>query len=641
MKTLIFLTFFTLSNLLIAQETKDECAKKASSYWDSSLNRCVLKQEAIGDRKEYEACEKETDVQKKKVCFDQLAKSEVGAISNKKLNEVSGQLAYTLALTLAGINLTSKEVTTKCKSKTIFNGVAAAGVLGELMTHQETKNKLKKLGKDYAASSDAYTSQLEAFKHLKKEQEIIIKVAKAKKNLYQGLAAGYGIVFATAMVEVVGNIPALPRCEMVKSKSTPATPAPIQSPSSTATTFLNFIFYPVYASDVASGSNPLITLFGAGALTLWAKKGLSEDVKKNLGSSKGIAVVSGLCLAISKSLMDKADEQKKEAEENIKRIDLIMSKFASSIENICPKGHDDMTDIRCYCYTRDYSKHPDRVNSSICKAEWAKKEKNYVPADSKDEVYTGVKGCMFLNGDFDESCRCKNMVDPTSKQNACYKEPVGQIDILATNGINASAAIDGINSVTQGNLAAGTFWPSTMLSSSAALSKKSLDDMTKKTNDMLKNQNKSTLPTLDQLSKESIKLARALHDAGGAQLAKSSGYNFGNGADLSGLNAAKEFITKSEPNLYDNTVTTSKSSRGIVETRKNKSPEFNFNFGKDMAKNDKQLLDDKSYMNKKYDFKDSDINTRDDVSIFKVISNRYFNSGLRRLFDDNTDENKQ
>jgi hypothetical protein len=36
---------------------------------------------------------------------------------------------------------------------------------------------------------------------------------------------------------------------------------------------------------------------------------------------------------------------------------------------------------------------------------------------------------------------------------------------------------------------------------------------------------------------------------------------------------------------------------------------------------------------KNYNFKNNDISKRDDTSIFEIISNRYVQSGLKRLFD--------
>ena len=113
--------------------------------------------------------------------------------------------------------------------------------------------------------------------------------------------------------------------------------------------------------------------------------------------------------------------KRKKALENAKKIAKIKEIFEASLGNFCPSGHEDMMNERCFCYTADGAKNMNRTNSDICNRLWAKDEKSlFAEAGSYGRTAPKKPGCMTLDRQFDQHCKCKKFIDNRAK-NACFK----------------------------------------------------------------------------------------------------------------------------------------------------------------------------------------------------------------------------
>ncbi len=74
------------------------------------------------------------------------------------------------------------------------------------------------------------------------------------------------------------------------------------------------------------------------------------------------------------------------------------------------------------------------------------------------------------------------------------------------------------------------------------------------------------------------------------------------------------------------------SGKGLGN-KKAEGKELNFNFAGDQSGAAAPVAQDFPEAQKNYNYKNSDISKNSDSSIFEIISNRYIQSGLKRLFD--------
>jgi hypothetical protein len=73
------------------------------------------------------------------------------------------------------------------------------------------------------------------------------------------------------------------------------------------------------------------------------------------------------------------------------------------------------------------------------------------------------------------------------------------------------------------------------------------------------------------------------------------------------------------------------SGKGLSKKEdKKEAMNFNFNDGPQVSHGGNVV----EYMDKKYNFKNNDISKDNGISIFEIISNRYIESGIRRLFEE-------
>lgn len=584
------------------QAEKDNCTG-ASKVWDDELNSCITNQDAIDIKDQTNAC---ADSENPDQCYMDQAQSKTGvqkgdSFQNKKIENVAQFIAGIYSV-FTMINLSAladrklKYSGNRCTSKKIFQITSAGWVAGDLFLKHLAKKNFEKLSKDYKSEQEnkenkggedsSFQAQTRAFAYLREEQEQVKDQAKKRKVLQIAVIGGYAAALGFAIKETFWPNPA----------------------------------------NVCKGEGSESEMSGEGSLM--AQTGLSYgQLLVKLGSSPQMMVAAGVMLTLNGYLIHYASQEQSRAEENIKSIDDIIDTYSDYMAGFCPDGREDLNNERCYCYQEDGNKNENRTNSAICQNLFAADDLNY--SLLQERVATAKagprQGCMTVTGQFDVDCKCRNMINNVTKQNACAKTPATGI---MTGGFGASIgapnAINTGNSLSNGASTALAKLDEGALQASAARQKKVLESLKQQSI-----KNGANLPKdsdIERLANEqAIKFNQ---DPAAQRLFNSNGIGGNSGSRPPELASAikkaeeKADFKKASTNLA--TIGTGKAAIGPG----GKNGAFKFNWDDNNGASNKV----QNFMKKKYDYKDNDIVKRDDVSLWNVISNRYQTSGLRRLF---------
>lgn len=366
------------------------------------------------------------------------------------------------------------------------------------------------------------------------------------------------------------------------------------------------------------------------------KEVIGEGMSKKLGdffdSPPGILLVSSMATVYSGTLYSAAAEQEKEAEDNIKKIDRIMAEFKDSYIFYCPNGREDLTNAECYCYLPKGGENPDRTKSKTCVDLWAK---NKYRLNALAGEYKGISkfvdpaGCLTISGQFDENCKCKKFVDAKGG-NACMKS----VSVSIPSGMTA-AMMNGTGLKDVMQLAANTGNGNPMFGNfgnGLGLKAISTDNLKKTMFQKLipASANGSGLSILNESNVDKLANAMIGEKNIAAAMSNSSSATGVASSELSDKGAAsllKTAASKAGLESYG-------SGRGLQNKKAEAKDGLNFNFMGDTANAGASQAQNFPEVEKNYNYKGSDISKASDTSIFEIISNRYIQSGLKRLFDE-------
>ena len=192
-----------------------ECKKNTAKVWDSKLNRCVGKQQAIDTRNEAKACDALTDVTAKQNCHLKIAEKNTGLNSDtgSLYTGNSGSMLINGAATIYGaysvlgwFNSTAKTKgeNSACMSKKILGITGAAGIASDIYLKMKAKKTVKVLEGKFMLDkkNTAYEAQIKALEYLKVEQETVAEIAGMEKKRNMLLMVGYGLATGWAVYEL-------------------------------------------------------------------------------------------------------------------------------------------------------------------------------------------------------------------------------------------------------------------------------------------------------------------------------------------------------------------------------------------------------------------------------------------------------
>lgn len=380
-----------------------------------------------------------------------------------------------------------------------------------------------------------------------------------------------------------------------------------------------------------------ITLSSFSAST--AQAASLDGIKKMLNSHLGVIIVSGIGMVYSGVLYKGAAEQEEQAKKNIEDIDKIIATFQDSYGAFCPQGRDDLKKPDCYCYTDKGAKNSNRTNSQVCKDLWSKNDYKLAAAATdyrSKQANTNPTGCVKMDNTFDENCQCKKLIN-SKGENACKKSTsITTIQDGYAPGIVTSTNLKDLekiaNDVAQGNASLESI-------DLSALTAKAIQNrnIANQLRTKLNGEKKTNIPLFDE--KNSVPFAKAL--IGEKNYNNAQGSALGSIASSLGptgnatLDSAIAKAKANNPNLD-----LAGSGNGLANSKSNeksKGMDFNFDSSQDGSTGGGVIG---GFEEKKYKYTNSDINTNEDISIFEVINNRYVQSGLRRLFEETPEKQK-
>lgn len=362
--------------------------------------------------------------------------------------------------------------------------------------------------------------------------------------------------------------------------------------------------------------------------------GTSESIGKFMSSPLGIMIVSSIGGLNAGVLYNAAKQQEDESEANIRKIDKILTSYKDSWQGFCPNGREVLAEPSCYCYLASGKQNTNRSNSKTCTDLWAKNNSILATANG---AYSGISafvdpvGCVTVNGQFDENCRCKKMLN-SKGENACKKSVSLN---TSTNVLGPGYVLSsGMNKVMQ-NLASTTSGASNLGSLSDRMLKLAIAKQGDLNNGIFQkiysDPNKKSFPQINSVN-DLVKLQGAVFKKKEmAELSKAFGTTSAYSSSNSVMPDEKAKILNAVKNKVGLEL---EGGKGLGNKADEKKPGFDLNFSDSggPGTGGAQTLD--NFPEKTYKYTNSDITTNDSVSIFEIISNRYIQSGLKRLFDD-------
>ncbi len=552
--------------------------------FNSNLNRCILTQQSVKNREDFSSCD---DVDDKESCIQAAANAKVDETEAKFHKDISAsdlkdnnKRATNSDAAFAALSgyfvYAAKGITGMTTSAKVFGATSAAGFLKNKFFEKDIEKKVKKMTEAFEeeVSNDIgmKDAQVKAFDYLEEEQKLIQGHAKKQKSFYNIVSLGYLGAMGTAI-------------------------------------------YETYTSS-------------ASCISAKPEAGESSVLSK-INCPAVLIPIAGLAAANAYKLSQSAKEQAKQAGENVEKIQDLKKKFIASIADYCPDGREDMSNPSCFCYLSDGEQNPDRSNSQICQNEWNKYQNLYVETNPTEATFDATEsaGCVYVDGKFDANCNCRKVKDKNTGQNACMKASLPDSSISALGGINTSPAISEINKTLEGQSNAGVLTPGIDALSAAANAKR--DRILEKVKGKLAERG------IKNPQKLALDHNRAMQGKFGNRLSNPLSRKMANTSlgSRSGIpKSLKKALSDIEGTSNFAAIKSPKRKKNMKKENKNEW----LDFGADSGNSSQNVLNfaKNSHMDKKYKFDNNDINEDKSASIFKVISNRYNTSGLRRLFAD-------
>jgi hypothetical protein len=634
-----FLIIFILIPSVVLAQDQATCTANTSKVWDTVLNRCVDKPETTSGRAAIDACMDPAlhpTAADKKDCQDKEAQKKAGAagqtnnkddVSSTQNNSLS-QAVQTAGTIVTAINLMAMgKISSMCSCQKALAVTALAGILTDKLMKKDIDAKLAEINSQYtlASNTTAFNAQKKALEYLQDEQKAIGDIASRESTRQTLLMLGYGTTIVLAAIDVsAGSVTgASSACWTDAASKSVTSLSDGQVTASVAASTL--------VGGALAGKGNEFT--GAAAGGLAALLSLVKGFDKTANNPWSIMAIAGVGFINATMLKGDADTQKQDAERNVATIGTILKTLQDSYVDKCPNGRDDLAVPTCYCNNADGTKNTNRTNSQTCQNLWLSSSNKIIASETNYNLNNpnnanGGVGCVAVNGQFDTNCQCKKLVDP-SGNNACMKTTANSITgpTALSQGAFANAGggtmLSAVNSLTNG----GTIPLIDLNAAKGALAKQKVMGAELFKNLLADPANKGALDPFSQSAMSKFQNS-IIAPAELAKLASSMGpTNIGS----MGGNKPTPALAKAIKQAKKSSNLELSGGQGL-NNKKVAKTEPNFNFGDAPSTGAGAVT--QNFGEKNYNFKGNDIVKNPDVSIFEIISNRYVESGLKRLFDD-------
>ncbi len=330
---------------------------------------------------------------------------------------------------------------------------------------------------------------------------------------------------------------------------------------------------------------------------------------------------AGLVLSIISAINNYFSMQ--EAQAQAAAIENVSEEFLDAISLYCPNGREDPEVPECYCMQEDGERRTDRENSETCQNMYAEMDQRF-QIESQDLILgqnTARLSCVTIDGQPDPECNCQKFTDGKTGRNACFQVP------LATGSLGNILSGTGVDEIIKdANILTGSDSTGSLGSNSNLLG--AINKLTNVGKKLLNNINnklkKNGTKTIDVSAQKVAAVMSKMKTPALLKSLKSIS------PSTNPISEQRDAILKKAKNKIKKTKASFSGGQGLSFNKaKGKKGGMNFDFDANGGGNKM-----KNFMDKKYRYKNDDIVKNDNASIWKVITNRYNNSGYPRLFED-------
>ncbi|MFT6633412.1 MAG: hypothetical protein ACJAS4_003382 [Bacteriovoracaceae bacterium] len=640
-----------------AEDSDTTCTE--GQVFDTSLNRCVLSTQTVEDKTNARNCEG-LDGDEFKDCFNQNVDKEMAEA--KSDGEVEGAtdpkksygIPAVVTLASATILLTKKDSLEGCSSTStwLMLGGGVSTLLGEFMAQKKYKDKINGMSDDYKKRmSEKSEDEEEAVEIINENQTIAfdfqIEQEKARKDAHSARKSvymlGMGLYTASTVAALYEAFTSSGSdgCNASYNHDTHSTDLLLVAD---AKTFSPFYYLNSLTSDEiievikrklsnfpfknshAEGITAFISTIGdkLGPATKTAGNAIGKAVK----SPYVRAAVSGILALHSKKVADDAGDLADEADKRIALLEDLKASFEANGGagfGVCSDADRKLTSKpACYCFLNNGDRDPGKTKSAICDGVYGEASKlaktDYNANNNISEQ--GVKGCFTKTKQFDADCTCKSKTD-TGGNDACLRIN-GQLKLGSLGSISGlKDMMKDTVAFTQGNISTGEL--NTSGNENLALRLSKIKDKLEATPKY-----KKEMAKVNNLQKKLNKQINGIVSKGLSSGSISNPFGGGLNAAIKPV-SAKDALKNMKSSIKRNNAKFKSGGNLAGSKKRTGMDDYDFGAGaKGSTGVDIEDMDD--VMKKEYSF--NDINENPDNSIFKIISNRYHRSGLRRLFDE-------
>ena len=599
---------------------REKCREDASKTWSSTRNRCVQKSEWASDLKNYRNCTDKPTKEERDECLYGLMKEVTGDLDFDDFNTASeaAMNAITAVVSAANLWMMRSSKYTPCTSLQMSAVCGGAAVAKDLYINYKGKKATEDIHKDFlerVKDQESYDTQVIAY-------QAQIDQLKSISGFYDQKATGHMIVgtcyLATVAVALYDAIQ-------------PASQSCLSQTSDGEGTELNEVEKDVDLKKGDKGFAEMEKIEGGETLIeiFSQEDGATGTFRQFTASRHALAVFNTLNFGWQMYLMNKSKEEANKANFMAKRLDIAKNQFVDGMSHYCPGGHENKDDLICYCYELGQKKS-NRTNSKACQELWASKDRQLFVNSSDKQRLSEAKekiGCVNVNGKFDPNCECRKFKDQKGN-NACRKANFSTVGLGGFNkAINVAKLQDSLDKMNSGESSPGALnvSPKTLNAVGDTLKRKALANLKTKNKD-----GKLTPMSLSEFDKLGDSFVSRAENAINAGKDLSP---FGKALSSTSKDAMKE-ISKKSPIGKRAKGLQMEGGNGIAAKKKKKNDDV-VSFNMDSGGNSSvQNFKETNYMDRKYNTGNADINNKKDVSIFKILTNRYNKSGYRRLFEE-------
>lgn len=648
-KCMALILIFTHTSIGLAAN----CTKGMS--FDQTLNRCVLSKNTVENKSDALNCDGKSGDEYKE-CFHANVSDELKDAQNdgkiKSASKPNSKYLVPAIVTIASglILFTENDILAGCSSTSTYlmGAAGATSLLGELLAQRSYKKATDDLKKKYTArmsdkvSGDASVidsvneNQKIAFEFQIEQEEARQKAHKARKNAYNVAMALYAASSIAALSEILfpgseatckskTNDNYLKNIEGFEEYAYLKTINQLELQEIVLRKLSNIFFipnaqaFPLALSSISSLIPPPVIASTSGIL------------KSAIRSTFIRAAFSGMLANYSRNIATQASDHAKESNKRIKVLQELRDSFVSNggadFSNCSEAERKNANSPSCFCFTETGAQDPAKSGQKVCKDFLAGKSAilatRYGTKSSSESG--GLKGCFAENKNFDPECKCKSQVSKTdSKKNSCLKFS-GKVNLGSLAKLTGTKAlIQDSLAFNRGDIGTGA------LSGSAGNAKNLVSAIDKKKNELLKDE--KFAPSLKKVNELEKKLSN--------QFSNNIANELQNGSiDPTGLlGGVPTSLSSTDPKEvlkdFKYEMNKPKFQQGKSEnsnSRSSKLGDYDFGNGtKGEGLNFDESVDE--VMKNEYSF--NDISENSENNLFKIITNRYHNSGMRILFDD-------